>query len=49
VRMVASADGGDLGGLEQNLDLAAIYQAQAGLLADLQEVTDAVYAKRRRT
>jgi len=48
VRVVASADGGDLGGLEQTLDLAAIYRAQGGLLADLQQVTDAVYAKRRR-
>ena len=35
VRWVAGADGGELGELEQRLDLPAIHRAQAGLLADL--------------
>ena len=48
VRWVAGADGGDLGDLEQRLDLAAINRAQAGLLADLQAVSDALYARKRR-
>jgi alkylation response protein AidB-like acyl-CoA dehydrogenase len=48
VRLVAGADGGELGDLEQRLDLPAIYRAQAGLLADLQTVSDALYARKRR-
>ena len=48
VRWVAGADGGELGDLERRLDLASIHRAQAGLLADLQAITDAVYATKRR-
>jgi alkylation response protein AidB-like acyl-CoA dehydrogenase len=48
VRLAAGADGGELGELEQRLGLASIHRAQAGLLADLQAVTDAVYATKRR-
>ena len=48
VRWVAGADGGELGELEQRLDLASIHRAQAGLLADLQAVADAVYTTKRR-
>jgi alkylation response protein AidB-like acyl-CoA dehydrogenase len=47
VRWVAGADGGDLRGLEQSLDLASIHRSQGGLLADLQTVTDAIYARKR--
>ena len=47
IRLVAGADGGELGGLEQSLGLAAIYRSQGGLLADLQTVTEAVYARKR--
>jgi len=47
VRLVAGADGGELGGLDQQLDLTSIYRAQGGLLADLQTVTEALYARRR--
>ena len=47
VRCVAGADGGDLGDLEQRLGLAAIHRAQGGLLADMQAVADAIYARRR--
>jgi alkylation response protein AidB-like acyl-CoA dehydrogenase len=47
VRLVAGADGGELGGLEQRLDLAAIHRAQGGLLADMQTVADAIYARKR--
>ena len=47
VRLVAGADGGELDGLEQGLGLAAIHRAQGGLLADLQSVTDAIYARKR--
>jgi alkylation response protein AidB-like acyl-CoA dehydrogenase len=47
IRWVAGADGGDLGGLEQRLDLAAVHRSQAGLLADLQTVTAAIYARKR--
>jgi hypothetical protein len=44
---VVGADGGELGDLEQRLNLAAIHRAQGGLLADLQAVTDAIYARKR--
>ena len=47
VRWVAGADGGELGDLEQRLGLAAIHRAQAGLLADIQAVADALYARKR--
>jgi acyl-CoA dehydrogenase len=47
LRLVAGANGGELGDLEQRLNLSSIYQAQAGLLADLQEVTTAVYGRMR--
>ncbi|HEX6618003.1 MAG TPA: hypothetical protein VF024_00010, partial [Solirubrobacteraceae bacterium] len=47
VRWVAGADGGELGDFEQRLGLAAIHRAQGGLLADLQAVADAIYARRR--
>ena len=47
VRWVAGADGGELGELEQRLDLASIHRSQAGLLADLQMVADAIYARKR--
>ncbi len=46
VRLVAGADG-DLGELEQRLDLASIHRAQGGLLADLGAVTEAVYGRMR--
>ena len=45
---MAGADGGDLGDLEQRLGLARVYRAQAGLLADLQTVAEAIYSTRRR-
>jgi alkylation response protein AidB-like acyl-CoA dehydrogenase len=47
IRLVAGADGGELSDLEQRLGLTAIHRAQGGLLADLQTVTDAIYARRR--
>jgi acyl-CoA dehydrogenase len=47
IRLVAGADGGDLGEIEKRLDLESIYRAQCGLLADLQEVTVAVYGRMR--
>ncbi len=47
VRWVAGADGGDLGDLEQRLNLAAIHRAQGGLMADLQTVATAVYGRMR--
>ena len=47
VRLVAGADDGELGDLEQRLDLAAIYRSQRGLLADMQAVADALYARKR--
>ena len=47
IRLVAGADGGELGGLDQRLDFAAIYRAQGGLLADMQTVCDALYARKR--
>jgi acyl-CoA dehydrogenase len=48
VRWVASANGGELGDLEQRLGVATIHRAQAGTLADLQQVGDAVYSARKR-
>jgi hypothetical protein len=47
IRWVAAADGGELDGLDERLDVAAIRNAQSGLLADLQTVADALYARRR--
>ncbi len=47
MRLVAGADGGDLGDLEQRVNLAEVHRAQGGLLADLQTVTDAIYARKR--
>jgi len=46
VRCVAGADG-NLGELEARLDLASIHQAQGGLLADLEQVREAVYGRMR--
>jgi hypothetical protein len=46
VRWVAGADG-KLSELEERLDLASIHRAQAGLLADLGTVTEAVYGRMR--
>ena len=48
VRWVAGADGGDLGDFEQQLGIAEIHRAQGGLLDDLQAVTEALYARKRR-
>ena len=48
MRWVAGADGGDLGDFEQKLGIAEIHRAQAGLLDDLQAVTEALYARKRR-
>ncbi|HEY6890957.1 MAG TPA: acyl-CoA dehydrogenase, partial [Solirubrobacter sp.] len=48
IRLVAGADGGDLGGLDQRIDFPAIYSAQGGLLTDMQAVADALYARKRR-
>ena len=47
VQLVAGANGGDLGDLEQRLGLATIHRAQAGLLADLEAVREAVYGRMR--
>ena len=47
VRLVVGADGGELGDLEQRLGIAAIHRAQGGLLADMQAVADALYARKR--
>jgi alkylation response protein AidB-like acyl-CoA dehydrogenase len=47
VRLVAGADGGELGDLEQRVGTGAINRAQVGLLADLQTVTTAVYKRMR--
>jgi alkylation response protein AidB-like acyl-CoA dehydrogenase len=47
IRLIAGSDGGELGGLEQRLGLDAIHRSQGGLLADLQTVTEAVYARKR--
>jgi alkylation response protein AidB-like acyl-CoA dehydrogenase len=47
IHLVAGADGA-LGELEQRLGLASIHRAQSGLLADLDEVKEAVYGRMRR-
>jgi alkylation response protein AidB-like acyl-CoA dehydrogenase len=47
IRLVAGADGGEGGDLEQRLGLAEIHRAQGGLLADTQAFTDALYARKR--
>jgi acyl-CoA dehydrogenase len=47
IRLVAGSDGGQLGGLEQQLAVAEIYRAQAGLMADMATVTEAVYGRMR--
>jgi acyl-CoA dehydrogenase len=47
IQLIAGADGADLGDLDQRLNLAAIHRAQGGLMADLQEVTTAVYGRMR--
>jgi acyl-CoA dehydrogenase len=47
IRLVAGADGGDLGDFDQRLNLASIHRAQGGLLADTQAVADALYARKR--
>ena len=47
VQLVAGANGGDLGDLEQRIGLATIHRAQAGLLADLEAVREAVYGRMR--
>ncbi len=46
VRWVAGA-GGDLDELERRLDIGSIHRAQGELLADLGEVTEAVYGRMR--
>ena len=48
VRWAAGADGGDLPGFEQRLNLPVIHRSQGGLLADLQTVSEAIYATRKR-
>ena len=47
IRWIAGADGGSLGDLEQRIGLDAIHSAQGGLLADMAEVTTAVYGRMR--
>ncbi|MGB0093112.1 MAG: acyl-CoA dehydrogenase family protein [Solirubrobacteraceae bacterium] len=47
IRWVAGTDGGELGDLEQRLDLASIHRAQSGLLADLGTVASALYGRKR--
>ncbi len=47
VRLVVGSDGGDVGDLEQRLDLVSIHRAQGGLLVDLEAVADAIYGRRR--
>jgi alkylation response protein AidB-like acyl-CoA dehydrogenase len=44
VCLVAGADGGELG---EGIDFATVHRAQAGLLADMQAVADALYARTR--
>jgi len=46
MRWVAAADG-EIDGFEQRLNLAAIHRAQSGLLADMQTVSEALYARKR--
>jgi alkylation response protein AidB-like acyl-CoA dehydrogenase len=47
VRWVAGADGGEVGEFAQRLDQASIHRAQGGLLADLNVVAEAIYARKR--
>ncbi len=47
IRWVAGADGGELDGLEQRIDLTAIHRAQGGLIDDLATVAEAVYGRMR--
>ena len=47
IRWVAAADGGEIGDFEQRLALGSIHRAQGGLLADLQTVSEALYARKR--
>jgi hypothetical protein len=47
IHWVAGADGGELGGLEQRLAIDSIHHAQAGLLADMAAVAEAVYGRMR--
>jgi alkylation response protein AidB-like acyl-CoA dehydrogenase len=47
VRWVAGADG-NISELEHRLELASIHRAQAGLVADLDAVTEAVYGRMRK-
>jgi alkylation response protein AidB-like acyl-CoA dehydrogenase len=47
LRWVAGSDGGELAGLEQKIDLPAIYRAQGGLLSDMAVVADALYGRKR--
>ncbi len=47
IRWVAGADGGELDGFEQRVDLPAIHRAQAGLIDDLGTVAEAVYGRMR--
>ncbi len=47
VRLIAGAEGGELDGLEQRIDITAIYRAQRGLLDDLAAVAEAVYGRMR--
>jgi len=42
---VGGAEGGDAAALATRMDLPAIYAAQAGLIADLDTVADAVYRR----
>ncbi|MGZ4187421.1 MAG: acyl-CoA dehydrogenase family protein [Solirubrobacteraceae bacterium] len=45
VRWVAGAEGGDLGALEDRLHLPGIRRAQAGLVADLDQLADRIYGR----
>jgi len=45
LRWVGGAEGGDAAALATGMDLPAIYAAQAGLIADLDSVADAVYRR----
>jgi alkylation response protein AidB-like acyl-CoA dehydrogenase len=46
VRWVAGADGGELDDFERRLGLGSIHRCQAGLLADLQTVAEAIYKRK---
>jgi hypothetical protein len=45
LRLVVGGTGDDAAALGQNLGLAAIHAAQAGLLADLDDVADVLYGR----